>query len=63
MSAIEMSQRHTIAVYPKNGWYKTRKKLNKFNEVVRYSLIVSIQTEGADIYTPVLNKIVNLNIL
>ena len=63
MSAIEMSQRHTIAVYPKNGWYKTRKKLDKFNEVVRYSLIVSIQTEGADIYTPVLNKIVNLNIL
>ncbi|MCD6013516.1 MAG: hypothetical protein K0Q79_3378 [Flavipsychrobacter sp.] len=60
MSAIEMSRRYVIAVYPKNGWYKTRKKLNKFNEIVRYSLIVTIQTEGADIYTPVLNQIANL---
>lgn len=61
MSAIEMSRRHVIAVYPKNGWYKTRKKLNRFNEVVRYSLIVTVQTEGADIYTPVFNQIANLN--
>lgn len=63
MSAIEMSQRHTIAVYPKNGWYKTRKKLNKFEEVVRYSLIVNIDTEEADIYTPVMNRIANMNIV
>jgi len=61
MSAIEMSQRHIIAVYPKNGWYKTRKKHNRFNEVVRYSLIITIQTTGADIYTPVFNQITNLN--
>lgn len=63
LSAIEMSQRHTIAIYPKNGWYKTRKKLNRFNEIIRYSLIVTIQTEGADIYTPVFNQIANLNTL
>ncbi|MES2703596.1 MAG: S8 family peptidase [Bacteroidota bacterium] len=62
MSAIEMSRRHTIAVYPKNGWYKTRKKLDRFDEVVRYSLIVSIRTEGADLYTPVLNQIPNIHV-
>ncbi len=63
MSAIEMSQRNIVAVFPKNGWYKTRKKLNKFDEMVRYSLIVTIKTEGADIYTPVFNYIENTNII
>ncbi len=57
ISAIEMSERNIIAVYPKNGWYKTRKKLNRFDSVVRYSLIVNLHTVEADIYTPVLNMI------
>lgn len=59
MSAIDLSQRNIIAIYPKNGWYKTRKKLNRFDEKVRYSLIVNIQTQEADLYTPVLNMIEN----
>jgi hypothetical protein len=54
-SGAELSMRNKIAVYPKNGWYKTRKKLEKYNSTVRYSLIVSIETEATniDIYTPV----------
>lgn len=56
----EMSQRNILAVYPKNGWYKNLKRQNKFNEKVRYSLIVSLETEEVDVdlYTPVLNQLI-----
>ncbi|MGG7034455.1 MAG: S8 family peptidase [Flavobacterium sp.] len=55
----EMSERNIIAVFPKNGWYKNLKRQNKFNEVVRYSLIVSLETEenNIDLYTPVMNQV------
>ncbi|MBY0426340.1 MAG: hypothetical protein K2Q22_11935, partial [Cytophagales bacterium] len=54
-SGTELSMRNTLAIYPKNGWYRLRKKLEKYDSIVRYSLIVSIETENndVDIYTPV----------
>lgn len=53
----ELSERNVLAIIPKNGWYKNLKRQNKFNAVVRYSLIVSIETEETevDLYTPVFN--------
>ena len=62
MSGADMAQRNCIAIYPKNGWYKTRKKLGKTESIIRYSLIISIETPNTDIdiYTPVLNQIGNL---
>lgn len=42
LSGIELAERNVIAIYPRAGWYKSRKKLNKFNEEVRYSLVISI---------------------
>jgi hypothetical protein len=58
-TGLEMSERNVLAVFPKNGWYKNLKRQNKFNEVVRYSLIVSLETEENDIdlYTPVMNQL------
>ena len=58
-TGAELSDRYYLAVYPKNGWYRTRKKLEKYNSEVRYSLILSIETtkQGVDIYTPVENII------
>lgn len=58
-TGLEMSERNTLAVFPKNGWYKNLKRQNKFNEKVRYSLIVSLETEEneIDLYTPVMNQI------
>jgi hypothetical protein len=55
----EMSERNILAVFPKNGWYKNLKRQNKFNEKVRYSLIVSLETEelNVDLYTPVMNDL------
>lgn len=56
LSGREMADRNVIAVYPKNGWYKNLKRQNKFNEEIRYSLIVSLETESEDVdlYSPVL---------
>lgn len=60
LTGREMSERNILAVFPKNGWYKNLKRQKKFNEKVRYSLIVSLQTEEneIDLYTPVENQLI-----
>jgi hypothetical protein len=60
-SGADLATRNMLAVYPKNGWYATRKKLGLSNTIVRYSLIVSIETADLeiDLYTPVMNLIEN----
>ncbi|MBB4802100.1 hypothetical protein HNP37_002173 [Flavobacterium nitrogenifigens] len=59
LTGREMAERNIIAVFPKNGWYKNLKRQNKFDQQVRYSLIVSIETESEDVdlYTPVMIEI------
>jgi len=58
-SGIELSRRNILAVYPKNGWYRTRQKLGKVESEIRYSLIITIETPEleVDLYTPVLNMV------
>lgn len=65
LTGREMSERNILAVFPKNGWYKNLKRQKKFNEKVRYSLIVSLETEEKeiDLYTPVFNEINNNNVI
>lgn len=59
MSGADMAVRNMIAVFPKPGWYRTRKKLGKANSVVRYSLVVTLETANVeiDLVTPVRNLI------
>lgn len=54
-TAVELAERGFLAIYPAMGWWRTRKKLERFNKIARYSLIVSIETpnENIDLYTPV----------
>ncbi|WEA00739.1 S8 family peptidase [Mucilaginibacter sp. SJ] len=54
-TAVELSTRNKIAVFSVGGWWKTRKLLKRYDNDVRYSLIVTIDTpdNGIDIYTPV----------
>jgi hypothetical protein len=61
VSGVELSRRNLLAIYPKNGWYRSRPKLDKVDSTVRYSLVVSIETasQEVDIYTPVMNHIQN----
>lgn len=60
-SGAELSRRNKLAVYPKNGWYRTRQNKKLYNSIVRYSIIVSIETEDKkiDIYSPVQTIIEN----
>ncbi|QPH40920.1 S8 family peptidase [Pedobacter endophyticus] len=59
MSGADMSARNKIAIYPKPGWYRSRKKLGKTDSIVRYSLIVTLETANVeiDLMTPVLNQL------
>jgi hypothetical protein len=42
-------------VFPVGGWWKEKAYLERFDEMARYSLIVTIRAPGSnvDIYTPV----------
>ncbi|TLP81781.1 S8 family peptidase [Maribacter sp. ACAM166] len=59
-SAANAAACNYIAVYPQpSGWWKNLKKKHKYNEKLRYSLIVSIETPEnvADIYTMIAQKV------
>jgi hypothetical protein len=60
-SGADLSTRNVIAIFPKRGWYRTRKRLGMVNTQVRYSLIMSIETQNneVDIYTPIQELIQN----
>lgn len=59
-SAAEAASCNYIAVYPQpSGWWKNLKKQEKYNEKLRYSLIVSVETpeNTDDIYTTIAQKV------
>lgn len=58
-SAAELADRGKICIYPRAGWWKHNKKLQRWNNAVRYSLIVSIKTpaQTVDLYAAVDNAI------
>lgn len=62
-TGADLSTMKHIAVYPVNGWWRLRKKLMRYDKQVRYSLIVSIETDetAVDLYTPVYN-VVTVNV-
>lgn len=59
ISGAELSTMDNIAIYPVRGWWKERKKEDRWNKIVRYSLLVSIETPSIeiDLYTPIQNLI------
>jgi len=58
-TAAQLAASGTIAVYPVTGWWKERPKLNRWNRLARYPLILSLETDAAqiDLYTPIANQI------
>jgi Subtilase family len=58
-TAADLAQKHHIAVFPLNGWWRLRKHLGQYNRRLRYALIVSIKTSaiGVDLYTPIETEI------
>ncbi|MCH3959360.1 MAG: S8 family peptidase [Selenomonas sp.] len=57
--AVNLCDANYVAVYPVIGWWRERSYLGKCNEIVRYALVVSIETPEAeaDLYTPIITKI------
>ncbi|AEY01638.1 hypothetical protein GU3_09410 [Oceanimonas sp. GK1] len=58
-TAADLAERGLLAVYPATGWWRTRKKLERYKKLSRYSLIVSIETpaEDIDLYSAIEAKI------
>ena len=54
-TAAELASRGFIAIYPAQGWWRTRQAQERYDLPARYSLIVSIRTPetNVDLYTPI----------
>lgn len=57
--AAELASRGMLAVYPVNGWWKTRPKLERYDQQAAYSLLVSIRAPDIDValYTAIENQL------
>lgn len=57
--AVELAGRGMLGIYPALGWWKTLVKQERYNDTVRYSLVVSIKTQQTDVdlYSAVENVI------
>lgn len=58
-TAADLADRGMIGVYPVGGWWKEKPNLERYDQQVRYSLLVTIRVPEVecDIYTPVSNEI------
>ncbi len=58
-SAADLAERKMIGVFPVGGWWKEKGYLERYDQTVRYSLIITIRVPEieCDIYTPVSNLI------
>ena len=58
-SAADLANRGLIGVYPAAGWWKTRHKLGRYNQIARYALVVSIRSPEVkvDLYAAVANQV------
>ena len=58
-SAVDLASRGILAVYPASGWWRTRERLERYEKIARYSLIVSIRAPEVDVdlYSAITNQI------
>lgn len=58
-TAADLASRGFVAVYPAQGWWKSRPKQERYDLPARYSLVVSIYTQetGVDLYNAVEQQI------
>ena len=60
-TAVDLSQSNYIMIYPTTGWWKLRTNQKKYNNRVRYSLVVSIETpeNNVNLYNEITTAIRN----
>lgn len=57
--AADLASRGMLAVFPVSGWWKTRPKLERYDQRADYSLLVSIRAPEVDVelYTAIENQV------
>ena len=57
--AADLASRSMLGVFPVGGWWKTRPKLERYDQRANYSLLVSIRAPEVDVdlYTAIKNRI------
>ncbi len=55
----ELAATGSLAVYPVGGWWKNNGRTDRVSRPIRYSLLVSLQTDevSVDLYTPIATQI------
>jgi hypothetical protein len=48
-TAAQLAEMEHLIVFPVNGWWRLRAQHKKYNNRIRYSLIVTLETLGADL--------------
>lgn len=58
-TAAELGSKPRIAVYPVSGWWRLRPHLKRYEDRIRYSLVVSLRAPGqaVDLYQPIIQQI------
>jgi hypothetical protein len=58
-TGADLSSMEHLVVFPVNGWWRLRHQLGQANRRIRYSLIVSLETDAAnvDLYTVIATQI------
>jgi hypothetical protein len=56
-NAADLATKNELAIIPTGGWWKTRPIHMRYEQSVRYSLIISIETGSEDLLTPILNEL------
>lgn len=54
-TAAQLALMEHLIVFPVNGWWRLRPQHKRYNQRIRYSLVVTLETVGADldIFTPI----------
>lgn len=57
--AADLASRGMLAIFPVGGWWKTRPKLERYDQYADYSLLVSIRAPEVDVelYTAIENQV------
>ena len=58
-TAAQLALMEHLIVFPVNGWWRLRPQHKRYNQRIRYSLVVSLETVGTelDIFTPIQTSI------
>ena len=54
-TAAKLAEMEHLIVFPVNGWWRLRKQHHRCNHLIRYALVVTLETVGVDldIFTPI----------